>query len=608
MKKISCCIAILLIAAIGLTACGNGSKSKVEARIWSAGSTAKILQDKQYTNSSEGRYKVDVFRNETEGAQVLFTPESDIKEYLFEVSDLYTAQGDKLEKERLKVFHLKYIEIYQSSYLLTSELGWYPDAMLPYATAVKFAENTVKAGNNQALWIEVTPPETQAAGKYTGTFKLTLDGTVFTVPAEVEVYDYTLTSASHTKSSFAIDQYWGTLGAMVAGELDTSWEMYEKYVDSLMQYRLNPIRLPAAFDDVDGFVEKLLKYYDNPLFTHYNIPYVQKFDNDYNDAGIDYDLHKVYLKRLAAESVRLNCNLLEKAGTYFEMIDEAVLNGLVNRANNLLNKVIAFHGTVADELESELDTSPELKAAIVNSVRNMRHKFVDEYTADLTADAMYVPQTYEYNSEVSRAKYSHNDEKWWYTVASKGLSPAYQIDDDFLGPRVMSWMQYEYGVVGNLYWSTTINSNITTKVPLADYYTEALRMGGTNALNGCGFLFYPGKPYDIEGPVASLRLAAIRDGLEEYELLYALEQEYESLAQKYNVTADFSSVYNLMSARLYNGSQIKASDEVFAQVRSNLARLLISAGDDIVVLSAAEDKAKVVLNVLLPDSVVLAVL
>jgi hypothetical protein len=37
--------------------------------------------------------------------------------------------------------------------------------------------------------------------------------------------------------------------------------------------------------------------------------------------------------------------------------------------------------------------------------------------------------------------------------------------------------------------------------------------------NGEGSLFYPGADASIEGPVASMRLKALRDGLEDYEYL-----------------------------------------------------------------------------------------
>jgi hypothetical protein len=42
--------------------------------------------------------------------------------------------------------------------------------------------------------------------------------------------------------------------------------------------------------------------------------------------------------------------------------------------------------------------------------------------------------------------------------------------------------------------------------------------------NGGGCLFYPGVPYGIDGPVASMRLKNLRDGMEDYEHFVLLEK------------------------------------------------------------------------------------
>lgn len=43
-------------------------------------------------------------------------------------------------------------------------------------------------------------------------------------------------------------------------------------------------------------------------------------------------------------------------------------------------------------------------------------------------------------------------------------------------------------------------------------------------ISGDGSLLYPGKPVGIDGPVASQRLAVIRDGIEDYDYLCLAEE------------------------------------------------------------------------------------
>jgi hypothetical protein len=42
--------------------------------------------------------------------------------------------------------------------------------------------------------------------------------------------------------------------------------------------------------------------------------------------------------------------------------------------------------------------------------------------------------------------------------------------------------------------------------------------------NGGGFLFYPGLPCGIDGPVAGMRVKNLRDGMEDYEYFAILEK------------------------------------------------------------------------------------
>jgi hypothetical protein len=75
---------------------------------------------------------------------------------------------------------------------------------------------------------------------------------------------------------------------------------------------------------------------------------------------------------------------------------------------------------------------------------------------------------------------------------------------------------WRYGVSGLLYWSTVYWSS-----PDRDVWTDpAFR----NRYNGEGFLFYPGTEAGIQGPVTSIRLKALREGLEDYAYFMLLER------------------------------------------------------------------------------------
>ena len=81
------------------------------------------------------------------------------------------------------------------------------------------------------------------------------------------------------------------------------------------------------------------------------------------------------------------------------------------------------------------------------------------------------------------------------------------------------WQQYMSGSDGFLYWSVNYWKYVD------DPWTDMATVQGwlSDTVYGDGSLLYPGKKVDIEGPVASLRLECIRNGLEDVELLKLAE-------------------------------------------------------------------------------------
>jgi hypothetical protein len=101
--------------------------------------------------------------------------------------------------------------------------------------------------------------------------------------------------------------------------------------------------------------------------------------------------------------------------------------------------------------------------------------------------------------------------------------PSYMIDAPATFNRVMSWMSYKYQIQGELYWGTNAADESYSTDPKNSSWEVQWLAGG----NGDGSLTYPGRPDKIGGsstiPIASLRLKQIRDGLQDLEYMYLLE-------------------------------------------------------------------------------------
>jgi len=94
--------------------------------------------------------------------------------------------------------------------------------------------------------------------------------------------------------------------------------------------------------------------------------------------------------------------------------------------------------------------------------------------------------------------------------------PGYEIDRPATAARAVAWLAWRRGLAGELYYDML-------QAWTRDPWTDVRAFAG----NGDGTLLYPGRPEALGGvhpfPVGSLRLAVIRDGLEDLELLRLAE-------------------------------------------------------------------------------------
>ena len=216
-------------------------------------------------------------------------------------------------------------------------------------------------------------------------------------------------------------------------------------------------------------------------------------------------------------------------------------------------------------------------AADLGALRNVTtatkvNDFFYEY-----ANASFCPTIDYYESEGNRIRAKNyaekaNSEVWVYTAVNPCSPwPTYHTEDVLITSRLLGWMMYEYDIVGNLYWATTLSRKTDGLDPqVQDLYEDPIRF----PMNGDGYMFYPGRTYGMEEPVTSLRLHSICDSVEDYDLLYALEQY--SLAR--GATGDdFNTMLDFLIDGLYSGTRCTIDDvylERFAASRDLLGQML----------------------------------
>ena len=605
-------VALFATACDGFTNEGWEKPANADVKVWTAYGTEKIMQDKTYA-STDSTLVIKAFKNEYESGQIILTPNYDVQEYTITLSDL-TCGENKLAKENFTVYNQKYIRVStvkDTSPLLGAVVGDYPDALLPMDAAIEYDENKIVANENQGIWLTLKVPKEQAAGVYTGNFQVNVDGTVKTVPVEITVYDYAITDESHTKSTYAV-----YINELAQGEQERTLEMEKAYVDFLLDYRMSPQQLPTTHGlqsrELEDFLDAAVEYTKNVKCSYFNIPYAttsMRFDEakiPYQNV-IDINFYEETLTAMLARSLEEGVNLFSKAGSYMLFADEAAANGKIestvysakamkekqenlasiwtdlldsNSLGNTLSVEATFEKAFAEECIEEMRTLKNL----------MTGKIYDGSPFD--EPVSYVPVIDDIHEESERLRYeeimyqfeevyNEEGELWLYHALNpKSPYPTVHIEDHLITSRLMGWMMYNYNYVGSLYWDVTLyawRQDHWNNLDMQDYYDTALRFPEAN---GDGFLVYPGKPYDVYGPVGSVRLHGYRDGMEDYEILYQLEQEYKRVASERGVDYDgeaFEELMEMMSIRLYKGTQTKLNaqiDDTFMQTRELMAELL----------------------------------
>lgn len=570
MRKITAC----LIATLTLfaTACGDESSSEEikwsghgEVNLWTMPSSANPIQEADcsayYTASP--KLEIELAKNESEAGQIFFHTTGGVRSYTLESCDLVDDAGNKIEKENIKIYNEYYTHVEQLSIVTSGRpYGHYPDALIPQRLSEKVGENTVPADFNQGIYVDVFADKDTPAGVYKGDFKLKIDGDSFTVPVSVRVRDFTLTDENHVQSAFDLFPEY-----IMGGDLNNTPENYKKYVDYLLDYRVSTTDpVYEKMTDEELWLEQMKEYAANPKVSSYDI-------------SVHFGLEKEL--RMLIENSTPELNLVEKAFRY--LADEPPATELATyetRYKNCVDQIIAISQSYTDEELASyglthadiegIEVLITLTISDIGKIDGLRTYcgLVSDFSTETRREKYEEAKANPYlgaNNELAGTDYGST---WWYVCCFPyEPNPNYHIDNDVLDARVLSWMQYDYDIDGMLYWGTASYFDTSTMQDdlggwkSVDPYDDAEAVFTGKATQGDGFLLYPGAKYGQSGPLPSTRLINIRDGFEDYEYLYALEEMMEEYLDQYDISemTNFDKVMSPIYDTLY--TENKASND-----------------------------------------------
>lgn len=512
--------------------------------------------------------------NEAESFQIVLSAREAIKEYTIQLSPFCKDDGETLDGS-VEIFHQKYMYISQINPYEQAQgkvPGWYPDALLPYETAVKYGENTILAGENQGIWLTVYANSGAKPGVYKATATFAFDGEVAEILVQIKVYDFSLPREIHYNSNYAIG-----FETLVAGEGNHFLATYRKYVDKLIKYKLAPFRFlpdprPSYITQEEWMSE--LEYYleqedkNGRYISTFSIPVYA--DGKY----VNVERFQMYIEALFLLSLKRNENLFARgAGVHAGFIDEPHLNDTYDLTNSICKHFEETKAQTAQMLREKYG-SDSFKEDMYKEIVGIGNYVTSHFDERLTEVKNWCPSSSKFKDSTNRKNYTAKGKSWWY-VCNGGVPFALNIDHEPLELRVEGWMRDAYSISGCYYWQTThyykwvfeqaVHANIKVAV---DCYSEPVRC---STWAGDGFLFYPMKPYGLDEPVACIRLDLLRDSVEDYEYLHLLRSLYAKAGK------DASPIIKKVQEESFVDLTLKVNDLGYYAQREKIAGYIQSA-------------------------------
>ena len=470
------------------------SKANENLTIWTTHSLDRVRKNRQ----PQGSCNAEIYgaKGEYQSFQIVTNANSgevNLTDLIF--TDFKGENGVIEASKYVTVYREHYIEVKENSpqigdTVLAEDIGMIPDALIPATdedgkklSGYRFSAfpHTLNSEECQPFWIDVEIPRTAAAGEYTATFAVVTDNGIQKGTVKLTVWDIEIAKTASQGVHFRTKQVKTEKRAIVAAQ----HRMFSPGYDLELEKKLN-----AEF----GLNLSSVSFWSGANYTTLTMNAAPKLEKVQNAVAQRYDKLSVYA--YTADEISGATQLYEPLKEWARVLHQANVNQLV---------VMAPDEDLFD------DGSGTGRSA------------VDIWVV--------LPNQFKDHEEVIRKAQAKGDQVWSYNcLVQDEFSPKWQLDYSLAGYRIQpGFINYSLDFDGFLYW---LVDNWNT---LEDPWT-CIGESSLGALyNGDGNLFYPGDDVGlIDSYAPSIRAKAIRDGLQDYELLKAIENMgQEDLAREY---------------------------------------------------------------------------
>jgi len=482
---------------------------------------------------------VSAAQGEFEALQIVLTPQVDGELLSASVGPLRNRAG-RAAPISVQLHEVAYVHVTQPTDD-TCEADWYPDPLPPLRTP-----RSLPARQNLPLWLTFHVAREALPGGYTGVLELKSGAGDLRVPLKVHVYDFELPRETHLRSALGLGA-WNINRYHALTSPADQLAGFEKYLRNFAEHRISPYSFydyapievqfvgedtnKQARVDFTKFDQAAAKWLDEYRFNTFQLPLQGMGGGTF---------HSRYLGELAGfkEGTPEHARLFRD---YLSQVEDHL------RQRGWLDKAFIYWFDEPDPKDYEfvVEGMKRLKAAAPGLKRMLTEQ---PEPALLGHVDIWCGLTPEWTPERVRARREAGEEVWWYICCGpKAPYVGEFIDHPGTELRLWPWQSWQYGVSAVLIWATLYwTSPLVYPAPkLQDPWADPMswvsgygRPVGHKSPwgNGDGRFLYPPRRDPskertpcLDEPINSLRWENLRDGMEDYEYLWLLQQAIQRL-------------------------------------------------------------------------------
>ena len=517
---------------------GHWIEASSNHKVWWCESGWKVGENRAPPAVPPGRLPepitISAARGETEAVQIILRPESDDRLVSVKVGPLKSPDGytASVTSSAACVEYVSVVRPTDGS----CEPGVYPDPLPPLGSG-----RSLPRYRNQPIWLSVSVTPDTLARNYLGNVEIQTERETLRLPLALRVYDFELPRETHLKSAFGLGTHDINRYHALTNRAQRE-AVFEKYLQNFAEHRIAPysffdyapidIRFTGegtnkrAVVDFTKFDVAARKWLDEQHLSTFMLPLRGMGGGTFHSRHLGSlegfkegtpefaRLFQDYLSQI--ERHLRERGWLDKAFTYwFDEPDPKDYAFVVDGMKRIRSAAPGIRRMLTEQPEKELLGHVEIWCGL----------------------------TPEWTPEKVKARRDAGEEVWWY-VCTGPKAPYVTLFIDHPGTemRLWPWQSWQYGVQGLLVWQTTYWTSDAAFPPpqlqdpwadpmgyVSGYDFKAGHVGYWG--NGDGrFLYPPKRDYVndktpcLDGPVNSIRWENLRDGMEDYEYFWLLDQ------------------------------------------------------------------------------------